>query len=58
MDEELIFSYDEFINETALAWLLRVSDKLSWFPKDDCEIDRQDKTIYVPEWLAIKKGLV
>lgn len=57
-DEELTFSYDEFIRETSSAWLLSIDNEEIWLPKSQCEIDRQDETIYVPEWLAIEEGLV
>lgn len=47
----------EIITETDLAWLIS-SEKYdeTWFPKSKCEIE--DGVLYVPEWLAIKKGLI
>lgn len=56
--EETTFNYDEFITETVFAWLLGINGKEYWLPKNSCEIDREDQTIYVPEWLAIEKNLI
>lgn len=56
--EETTFWYDEFIKETHKSWLLKIDNKEYWLPKAPCQIDRQEKWIYIPEWLAIEKGLV
>lgn len=34
------------------------SDVLTWIPKSQCEYDATDKTLQLPEWLAIRAGLV
>jgi len=50
--------FDELIKETDLSWLLKIDGDQIWFPKSRCEIDEDDGTIEVPEWLAIEKELV
>jgi len=49
--------FDEIVTETDAAWLLDVGDDKIWLPKSQCDIDEDDNTIEVPEWLAIEKGL-
>jgi hypothetical protein len=56
--EELIFDYDELVGENDAAYLLRIGEKKVWLPNSCCLIDRQAKTVFVPEALAINKGLV
>ncbi len=55
--EELTFDYGEIVQETPQAVLLSMDLDL-WFSKSEIELDRSAKTVYVPEWLAIEKGLV
>ncbi len=51
--------YDEIITDTDDAWLLKLDEKSQdWFPKSIYELDEEAKEILVPDWLAIKKGLV
>jgi len=49
--------YDELLHETYNAWLLEIWDEEIWFPKSQCDLDEENKTITIPEWLAEKKGL-
>lgn len=51
-------NYDSLEGETDLAWLLDMGDDKCWFPKSECELDEQDRTVQVPVWLAVEKGLV
>jgi hypothetical protein len=30
----------------------------AWVPKAICEWDEKDKTMQMPEWLALEKGLI
>lgn len=52
------FDYEEFIDETDKAWYLVVEGKGNWFPKSVCQIDKENMTIDVPEWLAIDKEIL
>jgi hypothetical protein len=29
-----------------------------WLPKSQCQWDKDDKTMAMPEWLAMEKGLI
>lgn len=49
--------YDEFVSETADAWLIEVDGIDIWFPKSECQIDKRGETIDVPKWLARREGL-
>ena len=48
--------------ETDKAYLIVKGDQEYWLPKSqvetDCTVPQNGGTIYVPEWLAIEKGLV
>lgn len=48
--------YNELIRETKKAWLLEYETfgKL-WFPKSECKIDKKNKTLTMPNWLAKQK---
>jgi len=57
-NNELIqLKYDEIIQETDLAWLLRFGDDEVWMPKSRCENDDEERLISVPQWLIEEKGL-
>lgn len=45
--------YTELIRETEKAWFLYYDyhGKL-WFPKSKCEINKKEKTLTMPDWLA------
>ena len=57
MSKSLSYTYDEIKHETDKAWLLEMGDSESWFPKSQCKIDKDEKKIIMPAWLAISKGL-
>ena len=51
-------SYDEIEHETDEAVMFEIDNLLVWLPKSQIEFDRDEKTIELPEWLAVEKGLV
>jgi len=57
-DDMLEFNFDEVEAETEMAWLLKIDRDKTWFPKSRCRLDSQAKTVEVPEWLAMEKGLI
>lgn len=38
--------------------LFRIDGKEVWLPRSLIEIDQADKTVAMPEWLAMEKGLI
>ncbi len=46
------------IHETELAYKFVSGDDTTWLPKSECTWDPDNRTMTVPEWLAIEKGLV
>jgi hypothetical protein len=60
--EPVEISFEELVRETPAAFLLKMEEGIFgekvWFPKSQCTLDEETKTIEVPEWLAIEKGLV
>jgi len=57
--EMVTITVDDLIHETDAAWLFDVAGSEVWLPKSNCEYTPgRIKTVEVPEWLAIDKGLV
>jgi len=44
--------------ETDKAVLINDGTKEVWLPKSQIEINREDKEVTMPEWLAIEKELI
>jgi hypothetical protein len=58
-DEMVEIFFEELEHETVDAWLIVTADgDKVWLPKSQCELDENDSSVEVPEWLAIKEGLV
>jgi hypothetical protein len=50
--------FDELIMSLGECWRIRIGDKKYWLPKMGyCELSKKDKTILVPEWMALEVGL-
>jgi hypothetical protein len=60
MDDDVRISFDAHVEErdTPLAYCVRIDNKLEFFPKTVCRIYDKSCTIFAPEWLALKKGLI
>lgn len=62
--ELVILDYDEIIKETEKASLFRIGeeedpDSRFWIPKSLIrDLDEEKREITIPEWIAIKLGLV
>jgi hypothetical protein len=56
--EPIDLDFDAVEFETDEAWLLVMDNLLKWLPKSQCSLDRDEKKVSVPEWLAIREGLV
>jgi hypothetical protein len=48
----------ELRRETDKAFLIFDGGKEVWVPKGLCEWDASDRTMQMPEWLALQKGLI
>ena len=51
----------EVVGETAKAWNIRLKEgskfRQEWFPKSQCLLSFDKKTIEVPSWLLDSKGI-
>jgi len=51
----------ELIGETPKAWHIRLKEgtkfRQEWFPKSQCSLAADNKTIEVPGWLLDSKGI-
>jgi len=50
--------YDSIVHETEKAVQFSIGGKKVWLPKSVIEIDEDNKTVVMPEQLAIDKELV
>lgn len=56
--DDLGFMYDDMEAETEAAYLLVFDDEKIWLPKSQVRVYEKNKKVFVPEWLAIEKGLI
>lgn len=55
----IIIEYDELIRSTEKAYLLIIEGDPYWIPKSQVEeLDKDNMTITIPEWLTKEKGLL
>lgn len=54
------YDIDEFVRETADAWIVVIDNEEFVMPKSQCELDDEafPTSIRVPDWLAEKEGLL
>lgn len=59
-DEDIPIKYDKrmFTGDTDQALCVEIDGETHWFPRSCCRIYEKPKKIYVPEWIAMKKGLI
>ena len=57
-NHDIIEIAGELRHETDKAYLLFDGDKKVWLPKAQCEWDEGSKTMQMPEWLAMERGLI
>jgi hypothetical protein len=46
----------QLLAESEKAWKLSDGTQEDWFPKSQCELDLDTKTLTAPEWLLKDKG--
>lgn len=56
LSESICLQFEEILDETTLAWQIRVKNEIYWFPKSQCRII--NKFIYVPKWLVDQKEII
>lgn len=57
-NRELVDIAGEVRGETEKAFRFFDGKETVWLPKSQCEWDENDKTMTMPEWLALEKGLI
>jgi hypothetical protein len=55
---DLVDVSGEVQGETEKAFRFFDGDQHVWLPKSLCEWDPNDKTMTMPEWIAMEKGLI
>jgi len=54
-DKYSLFEYKQILTQTTKAWYLLMSGGAKrWYPKFVCELNEEEKTVKVPEWLVDK----
>ena len=57
-NHDIIEIAGELRHETEKAYQLFDGSKTVWIPKSQAEWDAHSKTMQMPEWLALEKGLI
>ena len=57
VEEYAVIPFDRVVWTTPEAWLLNLGGEKVWLPKSQCELMEEEQEIWVPQWLAEKKGL-
>ena len=57
-NHDIIEIAGEIRGESEKAYRLYDGKKTEWVPKSQCEWDEKDKTMQMPEWLAMDKGFI
>lgn len=55
MAETKIIIHAELIAETSAAWFLNCEGDENWFPKSQCEFDKEKDELEAPLWLLKEK---
>lgn len=58
MSEDISIQYDELLKETEMAIQILIDGEKYWLPVSQIRHYEKNKKIYLPEWLAQKKGLI
>jgi hypothetical protein len=58
MGDDVKIDFDELSKETEAAYLIVINNEKIWIPKSQVRVYQKAKTAYVPEWLALEKGLI
>lgn len=58
MEEDVAIHFDELERETEAAFLVAIDGKKYWLPKSQVRMYEKPKKAYIPEWLALQKGLI
>jgi hypothetical protein len=53
----MLIEYDEIIRKSDKGVLIKIEGDKYWLPKSQVEINEDDDTIDIPEWLLKEKGL-
>jgi len=57
-NHDIIEIAGEIKGETDKAYRFYDGKTTDWVPKSQCEWDEKDKTMQMPEWLAMDKGFL
>ena len=58
LNNDLIDISGEIKAETERAYRFYDGKETVWLPKSQCDWNEEEKTMTMPEWLAMEKGLI
>lgn len=58
MKSDLVDIAGEILGETDKAYRFHDGARIVWLPKSQCEWDKDNQTMAMPEWLAMEKELI
>lgn len=56
-NEELPIEYQKFDGENEKCWFVVINNEKVTVPKSQCSLLKESSKVYVPRWLAEKKGI-
>lgn len=56
--DDVGIDFDEILRETEAAFEIAIDGEKYWLPKSQVRMYEKTKKVFVPEWLANKKGLI
>jgi len=57
MSKSVNIKYDKFIKPLDNSWMVKIDDRIQFFPYSLCELDEISQIILCPMWLVIEKEL-
>ena len=54
----IAIDYEEIINTSLQAIRFRIDGRPHWLPRREILVDEEEKTVTMPEWLAVNEGIV
>lgn len=58
MSEDVSVNFDKLEKDTESAFLITIDGEQIWIPKSQARMYDKVNKVYIPEWLALKKGLI
>jgi len=55
---EISIKFDSLGKPTEKAFLIIIDGREIWLPKSETRMYEKNKKVYIPDWIALKNGLI